>query len=130
MDFSTLNLVPALDTPDEVLTETFGPLPVPTTVAGAMKYDADKPMMDLLFDGCPHALEGVGAVLTYGFKKYHGKHGWKSLADAVSRYEAAMIRHQLKKASGELIDPESGLPHSYHIACNAMFLAELEHSAK
>lgn len=115
-----------LDTPSQILTETFGPLPV----AGALKFDSAKPMMDLLLDGCPHALEGVGAVLTYGFKKYGGKHGWKSLEDAVKRYEAAMIRHQLAKAKGEVIDPESGLPHSFHIACNALFLAQLEQGTK
>lgn len=95
---------------------------------GAKKYDDDKPMMDLLFDGCPDALTGVGKVLTYGFNKYGGKHGWKALSDAVKRYEAAMIRHQLAKASGEINDPESGLPHSLHIACNALFLAQLEAS--
>ena len=117
MDQSTVGL----DTPKQVLTETSGPF-----VAGALKFDSDKPMMDLLFDGCPHALTGVGAVLTYGFKKYGGKHGWKALEDAVKRYEAAMVRHQIAKAKGEKIDPESGLPHSWHIACNALFLAQLE----
>lgn len=95
-------------------------------VAGAKKFDSDKPMMDLLFDGCPLAVSGVGTVLTYGFKKYGGKHGWKSLDDAVKRYEAALLRHQLLKASGEMLDSESGLPHTWHIACNALFLAELE----
>lgn len=111
-----------LDTPEEVLTETFGPLETP----GAKKFDSDKPMMELLMDGCPDALLGVGQVLTYGFKKYGGKHGWKALPDAVDRYEAAMFRHQLAKARGEILDPESGLPHSWHIACNALFLAQLE----
>lgn len=100
------------------------------TIAGALKFDEGKPMMDLVFDGCPDALLGVGAVLTYGYKKYGGKHGWKHLEDAVKRYEAAMLRHQLAKARGELIDPESGLPHSWHIACNSLFLAQLEQGSK
>ena len=99
-------------------------------VAGAKKFDSDKPMMDLLFDGAPNAVLQVGAVLTYGFKKYGGKHGWKSLPDAIARYEAAMIRHQLAAASGEVNDPESGLPHAAHIACNALFLAELKQEKK
>ena len=99
-------------------------------VAGAKKYDGDKPMMDLLMDGCPAALLAVGEVLTYGFKKYGGKHGWKSLPDARKRYEAAMLRHQLALASGEVNDPESGLTHAAHIACNALFLLQFHKESK
>lgn len=105
---------------EQHLVETFGPIP------GALKYDGDKPMMDLLFDGMPSALLGVGSVLTYGFKKYGGKHGWKHLDDAIKRYEAAMIRHMLLKSQGEVFDLESKLPHAWHIACNALFITELE----
>lgn len=108
-----------MDADTQHLVETFGP------VAGAKKFDGDKPLLDLLFDGTPHALLGVATVLTYGFRKYGGKHGWKQLPDAVKRYEAAMLRHQLAIATGEEVDPESGLPHRHHIACNALFLAEL-----
>lgn len=102
----------------------------PSEVAGAKKYDGDKPMMDLLMDGCPQALLAVGEVLTYGFKKYGGKHGWKHLPDAKTRYEAAMVRHQLALASGEINDPESGLPHAAHIACNALFLLQFHKENK
>ncbi len=98
-------------------TLTFGPLENATE--GAKKYDSDKPQMELLLNGCPHALEAIGKVLTYGVKKYGGKHGWKSLDDAIARYESASLRHQLALAKGETHDPESGFPHSWHIACNA-----------
>lgn len=93
---------------------------------GARKFDSGKPMMDLLTHGCPKALLAVGDVLTYGYQKYGGKHGWKELPDALSRYEAAMLRHMLARASGEVVDPESGLRHSAHIAANALFILELE----
>lgn len=102
------------------------PQVVLATTPGALKYDDDKPMMDLVIDGLAKALLGVGTVLTYGYRKYKGKHGWKKLDDAKARYTAAMVRHMLALASGEKIDPESELNHSWHIACNAMFLAELE----
>lgn len=107
-----------------------GPAVQEGNAAGAKKFDGDKPMMDLLIDGCPNALLQVGAVLTYGFKKYGGKHGWKQLPDAIKRYEAAMLRHQIAAAAGEVNDPESGLPHAAHIACNALFLAELKKEIK
>jgi Domain of unknown function (DUF5664) len=97
-----------------------------TTAPGALKYDGEKPMLHLLTQGCPKAVLGVGAVLTYGMRKYGAAHGWKYLEDAKNRYESALLRHVLAKANGEVNDPESGLPHSWHIACNALFLAELE----
>jgi hypothetical protein len=99
-----------------------------SNVPGALKYDGDKPMMDLVFDGIPSVLLGMGHVLTYGFRKYKGKHGWKALDDAIKRYEAAMIRHMLLKAQGEVFDAESELPHAWHIATNAAFIAELEYT--
>lgn len=108
----------------EALVTTFSAVP------GAKKYDGDKPMMDLLIDGCPGALMSVGEVLTYGYKKYGGKHGWKALPDARKRYEAAMLRHQLLLASGEVVDQESRLPHAAHIACNALFLLQFHMEGK
>lgn len=100
------------------------------SVPGALKFDSDKPKVDLLFDGMPEALLAVAGVLTYGFNKYGGAHGWKSLDDAKSRYTAAMLRHQLAIATGEVIDPESGHPHAAHVACNALFLLHFQQEKK
>lgn len=99
-------------------------------VPGALKFDSDKPKVDLLFDGMPEALLAVAGVLTYGFNKYGGAHGWKSLDDAKARYTAAMLRHQLAIATGEEIDQESGHPHAAHVACNALFLLHFQQEKK
>ena len=36
------------------------------------------------------------------------------------------MRHFEAYRSGEKNDPESGMPHLWHVACNIMFLIELE----
>ncbi|QVE65530.1 hypothetical protein [Ralstonia phage vB_RsoP_BMB50] len=92
-------------------------------MSAGMKFDGGKPRMDLLFDGMPNALLGIGDVLTFGAKKY-ADHSWQKVENAQARYSAALIRHQLAISKGETNDPESGLPHAYHLACNALFLAE------
>ena len=86
---------------------------------GATKFDNDKPMMHLV----PLvAVEAVAQVMTFGAKKY-APNGWKSVPDAVNRYNSAMLRHMVAIQKGELVDPDSGLPHADHIACNALFLS-------
>lgn len=90
-----------------------------------MKYDADKPRMDLLLSGCPMALEAVSSILTFGAKKYSA-HSWQSVERGEERYLAALLRHLTAHAKGEMNDPESGMPHLAHAACNAMFILELE----
>jgi len=90
-----------------------------------MKYDAGKPRMDLLLSGCPMALEAVASILTFGAKKY-AAHSWQSVERGEERYLAALLRHLTAHAKGELNDPESGMPHLAHAACNAMFILELE----
>lgn len=90
-----------------------------------MKYDADKPRMDLLLSGCPLALEAVSSILTFGAKKY-AAHSWQSVERGEERYLAALLRHLTAHAKGEQNDPESGMSHLAHAACNAMFILELE----
>ena len=92
--------------------------------AAGLKFDADKPRMELLIQGMPRALEAVGAVLTYGAQKYEA-HGWKHVEDNQNRYWAAKTRHELARAKGEQRDPETGLLHLAHEATNALFLLEL-----
>ncbi len=87
-----------------------------------VKDDGGKLMYNLL----PwKAIKGLVTVLTFGAKKY-SPNGWRTVPEARERYTAALLRHIAARESGEVIDPESGLPHSWHILCNATFLAELE----
>lgn len=72
----------------------------------------------------PWADEGLAAVLTYGANKYVAHNyrkglSWSETLDSLKRHLAAFIK-------GEDIDPESGLPHIDHIACNAHFLSHFQ----
>ena len=84
----------------------------------AVKYDNEKPRMDLLD---PVALEGLAKVLTFGAQKY-AAHNWRK-GIANSRLIAAMLRHLFAIMRGEDIDPESGIPHIDHLGCCWMFLS-------
>lgn len=83
-----------------------------------MKFDTQKAKFDLID---PFFHEDLAYVLTFGAVKY-GPNNWQQVEDAVSRYIAALERHANAFKQGEITDPESGLPHTAHIACNAMFL--------
>jgi len=82
-----------------------------------MKFDQEKPRLDLVE---PSFLLGLADVLTYGARKY-APNNWREGIDA-SRLYAALQRHLLAFWQGEDIDPESGLPHLSHAACELMFL--------
>ena len=89
---------------------------------GSVKFDKDKPRMELL----PLvALEEVAKVMTFGAAKY-ADDGWKGLPDKERRYLGALLRHLTAIQKGEEIDPDSGLPHISHVACNALFLTYFE----
>lgn len=95
----------------------------------AFKTDAGKPRFDLLMDGMPNALLDVAKVLTWAIEvKGYVPHSWKEVPDAKRRYRAALHRHENAIARGEVLDPESGLPHRAHVNCCALFLAELDHT--
>jgi len=89
------------------------------STAGSLKFDGDKPQMDLVPLSSVYA---VAQVMTFGAKKYSAD-GWKDVPDARNRYTAAMLRHLTAIQDGEIIDPDSGLPHLDHVACNSMFLS-------
>ena len=95
------------------------------TTDRGMKYDSGKPRMDLLLAGCPQALEQVSSILTFGAEKY-AEHSWQTVPNGDSRYLAALLRHLTAHAKGEKNDPESGMSHLAHTACNALFILELE----
>lgn len=85
-----------------------------------MKFDNNKPRMDLIE---PEFLEGIAKVLTLGASKY-APDSWKTqVAEPERRYYAAALRHLVAWKKGKKTDPESGLSHLHHAACNLMFLA-------
>lgn len=86
-----------------------------------LKYDKDKNRLDLVQ---PEFIEAVGKVLTFGARKYKAN-SWQQVEQGIDRYYAATLRHLLAWRSGEIFDPESKLPHLFHIACNIMFLIYL-----
>ncbi len=91
--------------------------------AGA-KLDEGKPRVGLMITGFPRALMEVSKVTTFGANKYC-ENGWMSVPDGIARYNDAMQRHNLKIAEGEILDPDSGLPHLAHVAWNALAILEL-----
>ena len=83
-----------------------------------LKYDAGKPRYSLI---PPEAMRGVAEVLTFGAEKYE-PNSWQKVEHAEERYLDALMRHIEAYRSGEQLDPESGLHHLKHAACNIAFL--------
>ena len=89
-----------------------------------IKADAGKPRLSLVPS---EIIWAIAAIREYGCGKYgeHGMMHWKEVEK--ERYRDATYRHWLRyleNPSG--VDPESGLPHLWHLACNIAFLCELE----
>ena len=57
-------------------------------------------------------------------EKYHDPENWRKVVP--EQYKDALYRHWLAYLDGEWLDQESGLPHLWHLDCNAAFLIELE----
>ena len=92
---------------------------------GAVKYDAGK---SPIFRGAvayfPDAIAGVASVSAFGASKYAWK-GWRHVPDGIDRYSDALVRHLAAEGKSEILDPESGLPHHWHVAWNALARSEL-----
>ena len=84
---------------------------------GGVKYDGDKPTMELL---APEFLIGTAEVLAYGKRKYAARN-WEA-GMRWGRPLGGLLRHICAWMSGQDIDPESGLHHLDHAACCLMFL--------
>lgn len=68
-------------------------------------------------------IRAVAAVRAYGVAKYGDQENWRTVAP--ERYQNALYRHLLAYLDNPTgIDEESGLPHIYHLACNAAFLVD------
>lgn len=84
-----------------------------------IKHDDGKPRLDLL---PPLALDEVAKVLMFGAKKYDSWNWAKGME--WHRNPAAAMRHSKAFLMGEDLDPETGLCHMAHAACDALFATE------
>lgn len=84
---------------------------------GGLRHNSGKDRWDLLpLD----AVEQVVKVLTKGAVKYQPRNWERGMS--MASVQASLQRHLVRRALGEINDPESGLPHLAHLACNALFL--------
>ena len=105
-------------------------IPVLSSDGFGLKFDEDKMKYSFFFDQFPNAIDGLVKCGMYGQKKYKvketdGKTGWEHVENAESRYRDALLRHFFAYTRGEVVDPESKLPHIYHVVWNACALTEL-----
>jgi len=84
---------------------------------GGVKLDAGKARMDLV---PPEAILAVAAVFTYGALKYDDWNWAKGMRSG--RIVAALMRHTTAYMMGQYLDPESGLPHTWHMGCCVFML--------
>lgn len=98
---------------------------VNTKIGGARKDDAGKvPLYRGGLAYFPKAISQVAACSAYGATVYDWE-GWRHVDDGLNRYTDAMVRHLIEEAKGEVLDPDSGLPHAWHTAWNALARGEL-----
>ena len=70
-------------------------------------------------------IEAVMRVREYGNQKYHDPDNWKTVEP--ERYHEALLRHILRAWNDPYaVDPESGLLHLEHAACNIAFLLSMK----
>ena len=90
--------------------------------ASGIKYDSEKPKMNLL---PPKAIVEISKVLTFGAAKYDAEN-WRKLDDLQNRYTAGALRHIFAHMDGEELDPETNLSHLAHAMCCLLFKLEIE----
>jgi hypothetical protein len=84
----------------------------------AMRFNEGKERWSLIdFE----SLKPMVKVLEFGAEKYDD-HNWKKGLKTTEICES-LIRHLTSYLNGEDNDKETGLPHTGHILCNAMFLS-------
>jgi hypothetical protein len=93
------------------------PLPPPKEKEQGTKFDAGKPRMELIDADFERDL---ALVLTNGANKYEAEN-WRG-GIKFKRLIGAIKRHVNAIERGEDIDPEWGLQHTAHLACEVMFL--------
>ena len=86
-------------------------------VPKGVKNDQQKPRPSLL----PMAeLMEVVQVFEHGAEKYSADN-WKNVER--ERYVDSVLRHAIALAGGQVIDPDSGLPHAAMISANGMIIS-------
>lgn len=85
-----------------------------------VKFDEGKPRLSL----CPtYIMTAIARVREHGVRKYGSVDSWKEVE--TERYIDALLRHTMAFVDNpEGLDADSGLPHLWHVCCNAAFLAE------
>jgi hypothetical protein len=81
------------------------------------KFDGGKLRFDLIPPECEAM---IAAVLTMGAMKY-APDNWQQVEGFDWRYYNGKMRHSNQRRLGEVFDEDSGLPHSAHVAVNAIF---------
>lgn len=86
------------------------------------KDDAGKLRLSLV---PPELIHAVGEIREYGLQKYGSAESWRQVEP--QHYWDAALRHALAAWDDwNAVDPESGMPHIWHMACNLGFLIQLE----
>ena len=69
-------------------------------------------------------IEAVAHIREYGCQKYASPDNWKGVPPEL--FNQAMQRHVLACwEDWQSVDPESGMPHIWHVACNVAFLCQM-----
>ena len=90
-------------------------------MSGGLRYNQGKLPVNLV----PASLtKSVAEVLKYGASKYEDRNwekgmSWETVLGCLERHLL-----EVKDPTSNDLDEESGLPHIYHVACNAMMLIE------
>ena len=83
------------------------------------KKDTSKAPM-ILLSVLRGPLGEVSKVLQFGNKKYHDIWNFQHIDDGEDRMLSAAVRHLMAHKDGEVLDPESGIWHLAHAACDVM----------
>jgi len=90
---------------------------------GGLRFNAGKLRLELV----PPSLErAVAAVLQHACERDVNPYPPRNWERGMpwSKVEASLMRHLNAWRSGHDNDPDTGLPHVWHLACNVAFLIE------
>ena len=94
--------------------------PVTNKVPGAKNDDGKLKLSHVP----PQIIIEIAKIRDYGNRKYADPDNWKRVA--ATKFHEALLRHIVAAwENPAAVDPESGLPHLSHAACNLAFLLEL-----